>query len=77
MGWRRGGNIRHGHRGAFNRRVVVVCKTDPSDQARGISPMLVEIEDWAGFRVGPLLDNLPYERMMIGVGAGPMESYRR
>jgi acyl-CoA dehydrogenase len=87
--------------------VVVVCKTDPSERARGISLMLVETRDCAGFRVGRLLDkigrkaqdtaelffdevrvpadnllggvegqgfhqlmaDLPYERMMIGVGA--------
>jgi long-chain-acyl-CoA dehydrogenase len=87
--------------------VVVVCKTDPAERARGISLMLVETRDCAGFRVGRLLDkiglkaqdtaelffddvrvpadnlvggvegqgfyqlmtDLPYERMMIGVGA--------
>ena len=85
--------------------VVVVCKTDPAERARGISLMLVETKDCAGFRVGRLLDkiglkaqdtaelffddvrvpadnllggvegqgfylrDLPYERMMIGVGA--------
>ena len=87
--------------------VVVVCKTDPSERARGISLMLLETRDCAGFRVGRLLDkigrkaqdtaelffdevrvpaenllggvegqgfyqlmaDLPYERMMIGVGA--------
>jgi acyl-CoA dehydrogenase len=87
--------------------VVVVCKTNPAERARGISLMLVETKDCAGFRVGRLLDkigrkaqdtaelffeevrvpadnllggvegqgfyqlmaDLPYERMMIGVGA--------
>ena len=87
--------------------VVVVCKTDPAERARGISLLLVETKDCAGFRVGRLLDkigrkaqdtaelffedlpvpaenllggvegqgfyqlmaDLPYERMMIGVGA--------
>ena len=87
--------------------VIVVCKTDPAERARGISLMLVETKDCAGFRVGRLLDkigrkaqdtaelffeevrvpaenllggvegqgfyqlmaDLPYERMMIGVGA--------
>lgn len=87
--------------------VVVVCKTDPAERARGISLMLVETKDCPGFRVGRLLDkiglkaqdtaelffddvrvpadnllggvegqgfyqlmtDLPYERMMIGVGA--------
>jgi acyl-CoA dehydrogenase len=87
--------------------VVVVCKTDPKERARGISLMLVETRDCAGFRVGRLLDkigrkaqdtaelffddvkvpadhllggeeghgfaqlmtDLPYERMMIAVGA--------
>ena len=87
--------------------VVVVCKTDPAERARGISLILVETKDCAGFRVGRLLDkiglkaqdtaelffddvrvpgdnllggvegqgfyqlmhDLPYERMMIGVGA--------
>jgi long-chain-acyl-CoA dehydrogenase len=87
--------------------VVVVCKTDAQERARGISLMLVETTDCAGFRVGRLLDkigrkaqdtaelffgavevpedallggaegqgfyqlmaDLPYERMMIGVGA--------
>ena len=87
--------------------VVVVCKTDPAERARGISLMLVETADCPGFRVGRLLDkigrkaqdtaelffdevmvpadnllggvagqgfhqlmtDLPYERLMIGVGA--------
>ena len=87
--------------------VVVVCKTDPNERARGISLMLVETADCPGFQVGRLLDkigrkaqdtaelffddvkvpaenllggvegqgfyqlmaDLPYERMMIGVGA--------
>ena len=87
--------------------VIVVCKTDPNERARGISLMLVETRDCPGFRVGRLLDkigrkaqdtaelffdevpvpadnllggaegqgfyqlmaDLPYERMMIGVGA--------
>ncbi|HEX3538031.1 MAG TPA: acyl-CoA dehydrogenase family protein [Stellaceae bacterium] len=87
--------------------VVVVCKTDPAERARGISLMLVETQDCPGFRVGRLLDkigrkaqdtaelffdevkvpaenllggvegqgfaqlmdDLPYERMLIGVGA--------
>lgn len=87
--------------------VVVVCKTDTSERARGISLMLVETQDCPGFRVGRLLDkigrkaqdtaelffdevkvpaenllggvegkgfaqlmdDLPYERMLIGVGA--------
>jgi acyl-CoA dehydrogenase len=38
--------------------VVVVCKTDPAERARGISLMLVEIKDCAGFRVGRLLDKI-------------------
>jgi hypothetical protein len=38
--------------------VVVVCKTDPSERARGISLMLVETGDCAGFRVGRLLDKI-------------------
>jgi len=87
--------------------IVVVCKSDPAERARGISLMLVETRDCPGFRVGQLLDkiglkaqdtaelffdevrvpaanllggvegqglyqlmaDLPYERMMIGVGA--------
>lgn len=87
--------------------IVVVCKTDPTERARGISLMLVETQDCPGFRVGRLLDkigkksqdtaelffdevkvpaenllggaegkgfyqlmdDLPYERMLIGVGA--------
>ena len=87
--------------------IVVVCKTDPAERARGISLMLVETQDCPGFRVGRLLDkigkksqdtaelffdevtvpaenllgevegkgfyqlmdDLPYERMLIGVGA--------
>jgi acyl-CoA dehydrogenase len=87
--------------------VVVVCKTDPAERARGISLLLVETKDCPGFRVGRLLDkigrkaqdtaelffddvrvpadnllggaeghgfaqlmtDLPYERLMIGVGA--------
>jgi acyl-CoA dehydrogenase len=87
--------------------IVVVCKTDPAERARGISLILVETKDCPGFRVGRLLDkigrkaqdtaelffddvrvpsdnllggvegqgffqlmgDLPYERLMIGVGA--------
>jgi acyl-CoA dehydrogenase len=87
--------------------IVVVCKTDPAERARGISLMLVETKDCPGFRVGRLLDkigrkaqdtaelffddvelpaenllggvdgqgffqlmdDLPYERLMIAVGA--------
>ncbi|HTV88230.1 MAG TPA: acyl-CoA dehydrogenase family protein [Stellaceae bacterium] len=87
--------------------IVVVCKTDPAERARGISLMLVETKNCPGFRVGRLLDkigrkaqdtaelffddvrvpadnllggaegrgfaqlmdDLPYERLMIGVGA--------
>jgi acyl-CoA dehydrogenase len=87
--------------------VVVVCKTDPQERARGVSLLLVETKDCTGFRVGRLLDkigrraqdtaelffddvavpaenllggtegqgffqlmdDLPYERLMIGIGA--------
>ncbi|MGH7098586.1 MAG: acyl-CoA dehydrogenase family protein [Stellaceae bacterium] len=38
--------------------VVAVCKTDPAERARGISLMLVETADCAGFRVGRLLDKI-------------------
>jgi acyl-CoA dehydrogenase len=38
--------------------VVVVCKTDPTERARGISLMLVETKDCAGFRVERLLDKI-------------------
>lgn len=38
--------------------VVVVCKTDPAERARGISLMLVETADCPGFRVGRLLDKI-------------------
>jgi acyl-CoA dehydrogenase len=38
--------------------VIVVCKTDPAERARGISLMLVETRDCAGFRVGRLLDKM-------------------
>ena len=87
--------------------VIVACKTDPKERARGISLLLVETADCAGYRVGRLLDkigrkaqdtaemffddvtvpadnllggaegrgfyqlmaDLPYERLIIGVGA--------
>ncbi|TAN13075.1 MAG: acyl-CoA dehydrogenase [Burkholderiaceae bacterium] len=38
--------------------IVVVCKTDPSQGARGTSLMLVETQDCAGFRVGRVLDKV-------------------
>jgi acyl-CoA dehydrogenase len=38
--------------------IVVVCKTDPAERARGISLMLLETKDCAGFRVGRLLDKI-------------------
>ncbi|ROZ68743.1 acyl-CoA dehydrogenase family protein [Ramlibacter sp. WS9] len=38
--------------------VLVVCKTDPAQAARGTSILIVETQDCAGFRVGPLLDKI-------------------
>jgi len=38
--------------------VLVVCKTDPSQGARGISILIVETKDCKGFRVGRLLDKI-------------------
>jgi acyl-CoA dehydrogenase len=38
--------------------VLVVCKTDPAQRARGISILIVETEGCAGYRVGPLLDKI-------------------
>jgi acyl-CoA dehydrogenase len=38
--------------------VIVVCKTDPAERARGISLMLIETKDCPGFRVGRLLDKI-------------------
>src|SRR4029077_1463442 len=38
--------------------IVVVCKTDPSERARGISLMPVETQDCSGFKVGRLLDKI-------------------
>jgi acyl-CoA dehydrogenase len=96
--------ISNGYRAGL---VVVVCKTDPAERARGISLLLVETQDCPGFKIGRLLDkigrkaqdtaelffdevkvpaenvlggaegkgfyqlmdDLPYERMLIGVGA--------
>ena len=93
--------------GALAGLVLVVCKTDPAQGARGTSILIVETQDCQGFRVGRLLDkmglkaqdtselffdevqlgagqllggvegrgfvqlmaDLPYERLIIGVGA--------
>lgn len=38
--------------------VLVVCKTDTSQRARGTSILIVETEGCAGFRVGRLLDKI-------------------
>ena len=38
--------------------VLVVCKTDPTQGARGTSILVVETKDCAGFRVGRVLDKL-------------------
>jgi acyl-CoA dehydrogenase len=38
--------------------VLVVCKTDPTQGARGTSILIVETEDCTGFRVGRVLDKL-------------------
>ena len=38
--------------------VLVVCKTDPAQGARGTSILIVETRDCAGFRVGRVLDKI-------------------
>jgi acyl-CoA dehydrogenase len=38
--------------------VLVVCKTDPAERARGISILIVETEGTAGYRVGRVLDKM-------------------
>ncbi len=38
--------------------VLVVCKTDPGQGARGTSILIVETRDCAGFRVGRVLDKM-------------------
>jgi acyl-CoA dehydrogenase len=38
--------------------VLVVCKTDPAERAKGISILIVETEDTPGFRVGRVLDKV-------------------
>ncbi len=38
--------------------VLVVCKTDPSQGARGTSILIVETKDRPGFRVGRVLDKI-------------------
>lgn len=38
--------------------VLVVCKTDPAQGARGTSILIVESQDWPGYRVGRLLDKM-------------------
>jgi len=38
--------------------VLVVCKTDPAQGARGMSILIVETKDCKGFRVGRLLDKI-------------------
>jgi acyl-CoA dehydrogenase len=38
--------------------VLVVCKTDPTQGARGTSILIVETKDCAGFKVGRVLDKM-------------------
>ena len=38
--------------------VLVVCKTDPAQGAKGTSIVIVETQDCAGFRVGRVLDKI-------------------
>ncbi len=38
--------------------ILVVCKTDPAQGARGTSILIVETRDCAGFRVGRVLDKM-------------------
>lgn len=38
--------------------VLVVCETDPSQGARGISSLIVETRDCSGYRVGWVLDKV-------------------
>ncbi|WP_077032912.1 acyl-CoA dehydrogenase family protein [Pelomonas sp. KK5] len=38
--------------------VLVVCKTDPNERARGISILIVETKSTPGYRVGRLLDKV-------------------
>jgi acyl-CoA dehydrogenase len=38
--------------------IVVVCKTDPDAGAKGISLLLLETKDCAGFRVGRILEKI-------------------
>ncbi|WP_313234875.1 acyl-CoA dehydrogenase family protein [Delftia acidovorans] len=38
--------------------ILVVCKTDPAQGARGTSILIVETRDCAGFRVGRMLDKM-------------------
>jgi acyl-CoA dehydrogenase len=38
--------------------VLVVCKTDPAEGSRGMSILIVETKDCAGYRVGRRLDKL-------------------
>jgi acyl-CoA dehydrogenase len=38
--------------------VLVVCKTDPTQGARGTSILIVDTQDCAGFRVGRVLDKM-------------------
>ena len=38
--------------------VLVVARTDPAQRARGLSILIVETADCAGYRVGPLLDKI-------------------
>jgi acyl-CoA dehydrogenase len=38
--------------------IVVVCKTDPEAGAKGISLLLLETKDCAGFRVGRILEKI-------------------
>ncbi len=38
--------------------ILVVCKTDPAQGARGTSILIVETKDCAGFRVGRVLDKM-------------------
>ncbi|GIZ50334.1 acyl-CoA dehydrogenase family protein [Noviherbaspirillum aridicola] len=57
-GWRINGSKTFITNGYLAGLVLVVVKTDPSARARGMSIMIVETRDRAGFRVGRLLDKI-------------------
>ncbi|MDA7418498.1 acyl-CoA dehydrogenase family protein [Xenophilus arseniciresistens] len=57
-GWRIDGSKTFITNGFLAGVILVVCKTDPAQGARGTSILIVETQDCAGFKVGRVLDKM-------------------